>query len=246
MVRGTQRPVFNGSALVRLLASLADVEVAGPAPGFAERLGQWLHWTDAVSLSAALEGQALSNGAVDAAPAGCGQASDAWQMRAAWIASIAHDPAFAPERESAHAAPPDFLPFRRRYTARQQALEAGIATLRAGLRASLAQGSPAMARLAALDAVMEQVLGVRERAQLSCVPGWLEKHFERLRTPHHADRAAHRPHEPAPRAASRPAAWLDAFCTDMRAVLLAELDLRWQPVDALLEALGPNPSANAS
>jgi hypothetical protein len=47
----------------------------------------------------------------------------------------------------------------------------------------------------------------------------------------------------APRDPPRPAAppdgaWLDAFCEDLRAVLLAELDVRFHPVEGLLAALG--------
>jgi hypothetical protein len=34
-----------------------------------------------------------------------------------------------------------------------------------------------------------------------------------------------------------PAAWLDVFRKDMQGVLLAELDIRFQPVEGLLEAL---------
>ena len=35
----------------------------------------------------------------------------------------------------------------------------------------------------------------------------------------------------------QPGAWLHTFCQDMRAVLLAELELRLQPVAGLLDAL---------
>jgi hypothetical protein len=38
----------------------------------------------------------------------------------------------------------------------------------------------------------------------------------------------------------RPGAWLDAFRKDMRSVLLAELDIRFQPVEGLLSALRAN------
>ncbi|NVJ12466.1 DUF3348 family protein, partial [Myxococcus sp. AM001] len=34
-------------------------------------------------------------------------------------------------------------------------------------------------------------------------------------------------------------AWLDAFRKDMQSVLLAELDVRFQPIDGLLAALRP-------
>nr|WP_310630847.1 DUF3348 family protein [Paraburkholderia sp.] len=40
-----------------------------------------------------------------------------------------------------------------------------------------------------------------------------------------------------PRAAPGPQAWLDAFRKDMQSVLLAELDVRFQPVEGLIAAL---------
>ena len=91
-----------------------------------------------------------------------------------------------------------------------------------------------MARLAAVDVVMEQVLAGRERSLLAAVPGLLERHFERLR-PAEADPAGETGAD-APDAA-RPRAWLDRFHQDIRNVLLAELDFRFQPVDGLLDAL---------
>ncbi|WP_128596424.1 DUF3348 family protein, partial [Paraburkholderia kirstenboschensis] len=51
------------------------------------------------------------------------------------------------------------------------------------------------------------------------------------------------PQAPAPEAAPTPApagahgAWLDVFRKDMQSVLLAELDVRLQPVEGLLAAL---------
>jgi hypothetical protein len=77
-----------------------------------------------------------------------------------------------------------------------------------------------MARLAEVDAVMEAALTPREHALLAKVPELLGQRFERLRTAVHASPA-----------------WLDGFRRDMQSVLLAELDLRFQPVDALLAAL---------
>jgi hypothetical protein len=124
----------------------------------------------------------------------------------------------------------DFSPHRRRYAARQQHMETSIGPLRARLRASLAAGSPAMAQLAAVDGVMEQALAGRERTLLSSVPALLQGHFERLRQ---ADLAASR----EPNSGLTEAKWPDAFCKDMQHVLLAELDIRFQPIDGLLDAL---------
>jgi hypothetical protein len=83
-----------------------------------------------------------------------------------------------------------------------------------------------MARLASVDAVMEQVLGAHEQRLLSTVPSMLEKHFGRLQ-----------PVPDEPGSEVQPEAWLDAFCKDMQGVLLAELDIRLQPIEGLLEAL---------
>jgi hypothetical protein len=111
-------------------------------------------------------------------------------------------------------------------------MEAAVAPLRRRLRATLEGASPALARLAALDAVMEQVVGAQERALLATVPLKLEQHFARLRQ---ADREACAPDAEPPPIPSTD--WLDTFSQDMRDLLLAELDLRLQPVEGLLEAL---------
>jgi len=154
----------------------------------------------------------------------------------------------------------DFAPYRQRYIARQQAMEAGIGPLRGRLRAVLAAKSPELARLASVDAVMEQALDPQEQRLLATVPSLLEKYFKRLRQGHLAtlaneteetdetDQAAQAVMgaTPAPEGQGKPssspiqaqpAAWLDAFGKDMQGVLLAELDIRFQPVEGLLEAL---------
>ena len=54
MLHGSTPPGAAGSELTRLLARLADAPPADTRPVFAERLGQWLGWTGAITLSAAL------------------------------------------------------------------------------------------------------------------------------------------------------------------------------------------------
>jgi hypothetical protein len=139
----------------------------------------------------------------------------------------------------------EFAPYRLRYLARQQAMEAGIATLRESVRATLAAASPALARLAALDAVMEQALFPHERSLLSTVPALLQRRFDALRA---ADPSAAGGAPGREEARSdgpgrgKPDGWLDVFCKDMQGVLLAELELRLQPVEALLAALRTSPT----
>jgi len=218
MLRGSQRSGatgVTGSALIRLLARLTDVDVPASRQTFAERLSRWLGWTDAIGLSAAL------NGAPAQVPAGAPVSPGAdegefTRVRNALVKAIA-----TTGGEPIDAAD-GFVPVRRRYHAQQQAMETSIGALRERLRARLAGRSPGMSRLAAVDAVMEQVLGARERALLSSVPVLLEKHFERLRQ---AD----------PEAAD--GSWAEVFRRDMHSVLLAELEIRLQPAAGLLEAL---------
>ena len=64
----------------------------------------------------------------------------------------------------------DFADFRQRYLTLQQDMETAIGQLRGRLRVAVAARSSGMARLATLDAIMERVLGARERSLLSAIP----------------------------------------------------------------------------
>ncbi|MDQ0569588.1 hypothetical protein QFZ42_001422 [Variovorax paradoxus] len=222
MAHVSQRTVFNGSALVRLLSRLAETDVREPRQATADRLSQWFGWTDAISLSAALDGvPAAATSSSRLRPAANAEERECARARTALANAIAED--------GTAAAATDFAPFRRRYLALQQAMEAGIGPLRGRLRAALAAKSPAMARLAAVDVVMEQVLAAREHSLLAGVPALLEKHFTRL-----SEDGLPTAAEPASEAQA--GEWLHVFRKDMKNVLLAELDFRFQPVEGLLEA----------
>jgi hypothetical protein len=237
MAHVPQRTGFNGSALVRLLSRLTDGDIRESEQASADRLSLWFGWTDAISLSAALNGTPAS---LPPAPRGSVRAdeSECARVRAALAQAIAEDGSFAPTKARPATAtadaetPPDFAPMRQRYLARQQAMETAIGPLRGRLRARLAAGSHDMARLAAVDVVMEQVLGARERSLLASVPAALEKRFARLRKARQDEETGAEDN-----AASGHADWLAVFRKDIQDVLQAELDFRFQPVDGLLEAL---------
>jgi len=271
-----RRPDFTGPALIRLLARLIEAEVPESQQAFADRLSQWLGWADAISLSAALNGGPAPAIApmADARPSSArAEEGECVRVRASLARSIAEDNLFAPPpparpastsrgvllRNQPYEPPPppvpvveegDFTPYRLRYQARQQAMDAGIAPLREKLRARLAAQSPDKARLAALDGVMEQVLGEQERRLLGHVPGWLEKHFDRLRRHHRQQEQEALAAQDASADAQQPAPppvglWLERFCRDAQAVLMAELEIRFQPVEGLLEALRAPPLSRA-
>lgn len=228
------RPAFHGPTFIRLLARLTDdtLPQGGTAP--AERLSQWIDWTRAVTLSKVLDARAVEAEPHTQVP-DRDDAEACLRARSTLLASIAGAPELAAPQQPQAGAPDDdtavneaaidFAPFRQRHLALQRSMQAATGRLRGELRDRLAQRSADMARLAEVDAVMEGALSPREHALLGAVPALLETHFERLRA------AA------GDAATELSAVWLDGFRRDMQGVLIAELDVRFQPVDALLAAL---------
>ncbi|MVW70916.1 DUF3348 domain-containing protein [Bordetella sp. 15P40C-2] len=327
MVQVPRRGV-SGPTLIRLLARLTDADVSESRQSLSDRLSLWLGWTDAIALSTVLEGKPLAvtpnTQALDSA-----LERDYERMRAALGHAIADEKAFVadvfvPTRPGVKPPSPaeamtDFTIYRQRYQTLQQAMETHIAKLRVNLRAALTAQTPARARLAMVDAIVERSLSIQERRLLAAIPGMLEKHFKRLRqsaemaakeaaqradapaqsavtpdAPQQAQALNPSPGEPGasdastlsssaaktesgtgtPTAQTMPEAaapspatkaalpkravplinsrlapranqpvtppvpgWLATFRKDMRSVLLAELDIRLQPIEGLLAAL---------
>lgn len=218
MLIGSSSPGVAGSELTRLLASLAD-EAPPPVAraAFADRLGHWLGWTGAIALSSALASSATADPSVAPTGGADGLEADFVRVRAALAASIAAGP-----REPA-SDPADFAPFRRHCLDRQRAMETAVGALRQRLRDALARRAAGLARVAAIDAVLDRSLAAQERSLLGLVPLRLQAHFERLR-------------RAAPEAPDGPG-WLDAFRDDMARVLQAELAHRLLPAQGLLDTL---------
>ncbi|MGN6238033.1 DUF3348 family protein [Dyella sp.] len=276
MAQAALRPTVRGPTFIRLLARLAEVDVAAPGASLPDHLGQWLDWKHALSLAAALDSHPAAP--ADAVTAPDDLIAECVRARDTLLAAIDHEPLLAPG--AAHTDDTDFAPYRQAYLTRQRAMQATVGRLRGKLRDALLQSSPvssvptsspsrhsrgsqqanvwssgnpssslqnsqmddrhpplksasrfrgndgeesprdsaALDRLAEVDAVMEVALTPREHTALAKVPDLLAQRFARLQ-------AAAQPH------------WLHAFRREMQSVLRAELDLRFQPVDALLAAL---------
>lgn len=212
MAQAVLRPPVRGPTFTRLLARLAEADLAPPSPSLPDRLGQWLDWKHALALASALDARPAGPAVDTVAPgdlyAECARAREV-------LTAAIHD---APLLVPAAPAEPDYAAFRQLCLGRQRATQAVVGRLRGKLRDALS-ASPAMGQLAEVDAAMEVAITPREHALLASVPELLGQRFERLR------------------AAGPASTWLDSFRRDMRSVLLAELDLRFQPVDALLAAL---------
>lgn len=194
----------GGPTFIRLLARIADRPFAPPGLAPAGRLGEWIDWPRAVTLSRALDEAPAEAG--NGEPAGAGElAAECARVRAGLAADIDKGPDRA-------AADSGFAPFQQHVQKLQRAMQSATGRLRGDLRERLAAGSARQARLAEVDAAMEAVLSPRESTLLAALPGLLGAHFERGQQP-------------------------DTFRRELRELLRAELDLRFQPVEGLLAAL---------
>jgi len=239
MAKASTRAPVLGPAFIRLLARFGDADLPRTPPILTERLAQWFDWNRAITLSRALDNRlpAPADGpAFDTA-----QEAECARLRRSLLDTIDADVDLsAPRRKDASAAnvDPGYLPYRQHCLAAQRAMQAATGLLRGRLRDMLALQSPAKARLAEVDAVMEATLSPREQALLAIVPGLLGLHFQRLRdagAPDTPDTAADAADDTPAAPAAGP--WLARFRQDMRTALLAELDVRFHPIDGLLAAL---------
>lgn len=220
-------PALAAQAVIRPVGA-EDVPVAGRAD-FVERLSDWLGWTGAIELSAALTAAVPATGpAVADSHAGLAAALARLQLRLQ--ADIA---AWPPEPLGSAA---DCGPWRRHMLGLQRALQDETDALRRRLQQALlaaAPVAPGLARLAALDAVLQRNLGPQQRALLGWVPLRLQAHYEHLHRLHGDEDAA---------ALGR------RFQPALEAALRAELAQRLLPLKGLLAALraacGPGTAAS--
>ena len=252
MTRGLQRATFNRSALVRVLSATLP-EATDPQYDFGERLGQWLDFSDALTLFSVLNNEAGSGAPI---PTGNSDLpAQLARLRRNLSASIDNNGVFNPDPASIPARIPfptplpnatpesaaDFSPYHRYYLAHQRDMNAAITALRANARKALAGQSAAGRQLAELDATFEKFLSARERNLLANIPIMLSKHFNRRYAEHRAALADLSADAPATWAQA--GSWLEAFCHDARTVLLAELELRLKPVAGLIAALPAVPGS---
>lgn len=204
--------------LVRLLAPLRRAGAPEPAAPIAERLGEWMGWTQAIALSSALASasSATARGPAMAPAAGAAlvarlaaeREAAAGPLRAAWARpdAVDVDPAGAT----------DSAPYRLHHRTAQRAMARAVDLLRARVRPAVAGVSPRLRQLAALDAALGDALALRQEELLGRLPGLLEAHWRSRRDAE---------------------GWHAGYAAALHALLRAELDLRLQPVDGLIEAL---------
>jgi hypothetical protein len=224
-------PNFNSAALPRLLGELGVGEGAAAKRDFAERLGEWLDFNDAIALYGALKAAGPAEADGPLAPrrrAAIALRAELAKVRAALTASVDAEASEHTGGKGRIKWPPsptgdgdearDFSPYQRYYAAHQRDMEAMIVPLRAKARALLAAGDAPTRKLAAIDAAFEKALSQRERHLLGNVPGLLEARWQA----HLGD--------------ASPAAAAARLRVDLHAALRAELDLRLQAASGLIES----------
>ncbi|RJF91639.1 DUF3348 domain-containing protein [Noviherbaspirillum saxi] len=248
MTRALARTNFHSSKLIRCLADLAIVDAGGGGNAFAEKLGQWIHFADAITLSA------VHNDSIARPPKTQPEAQSAEgvaagvefdRIQAILVNSITKS--FSPNLGKTHIQLPTptlelpmdlgtaYVPYRRFYEAHQRDMELGVQPLRTNVREALAKASPRLRKLADLDATLEKILRERESKLLSKVPALLKKRFEQLFKTHQQNLIDTQQAD-NPAGWTQAGGWLARFCSDMQMLLLAEIELRLQPTMGLLEA----------
>lgn len=232
---------FGTSTLVRQLASWAPAEADATGPDVAERLSAWLGPVDAMRLQAVH--QALGAVAAAAPPprpsrgGGGGQDldEDIRRVRGVLAQAIAKDPLALAGLQPTDTEDPGYGPWQQRHIELQRQMAQMVGALRDHVRHTVARASPRLRQLATLDAAFEELLAAREQALLPTTLAHLERRHRQLRTTHQQAReAAGQPDDPA--RWREPGGWLATFAHDWRQALLAELDLRLEPVLGLADA----------
>jgi len=222
---------FHQSRFIELLSDSSPTPATTPRQDFAERLSLWLAPVDTIQLHGLLQNTPASK---QTAATGTRQAVFTALNKAVQQARSQLTDHITRTDEATALLVQDtalnYAPYRKRHLDQQRLMDTQITPLRAGVRQVLAKMSPTLRHLASLDALLEQALANREQKLLATAPFLLERRFEAMKTS--AEQA-------------QPPEWLQHFDREWQTHLLAELDVRLQPVLGLVEAVGQESGAHA-
>jgi len=258
MTRALPRASIHSAPLVRFLTEHALLQPMPSQDNVGERLGQWLDFRQAIPLHALLQPGQPPMAAPPQRPVANATTVRAHveHTRERLSASIVHAAPLpgTPRIPLPHEAPEQPIdlsqawePYRRYASTHQRQMAASIETLRTQVRATVAHGGAALHQLALLDAAYEHALRERETRLLASLPAKLEIRFRQLagsapppaapqaETPAGANTRSAQASPALPQPESKPD-WLLQFEGQLQQALLAELDLRLQPVLGLADA----------
>jgi hypothetical protein len=215
--------VQSGSTHARLLQLLAIGDASrkpGNLPCFAERLSRLFGLGDTMALDAATAFRSRQPG-MDQGPVFEQLTKELSNTRRALRRKIS---CYGEE-----VAPGDNLeaePYLNAWLVLQRKVAASSRQLRDKVRKAMKEHNQSLARLAELDSVFDHTMASYTGQCFSHISKVLEQRFHSLQTPS----------DSAPETGNTPDDWLHRYCEDAQNLLLAELDVRLEPVLGLLEA----------
>ena len=236
MLLAEARVPLNSSLLVRFLTENGLSDATAPVEEVGQQLGDWLNFRQAIALHGLLGQDApaptqrrIALPEAESLRAQVQQVHNALHHSISQGTPVAGQPRLdlPPVPQAPFDPSTAYEPFRRYHIAQQRQMQSQIRLLRAMLRSHVAACSAPLQQLAALDASFENILSEREEALLGRLPKLLEKRFSQALKKHLQQPAA------------APDTWLTAWCEQLRAALLAELDTRMQASLGLLKAYNP-------
>lgn len=129
-----------------------------------------------------------------------------------------------------------FSPYRKTYLATQGKLDIACHRLRLNTARAVARLSPDMNRIASLDNTLGNIFYHGQQQSFSRIPILLETHFGHLLSGQWKTLSRKNPEADDLAPWFAPGGWVILFCERMRDLLLAELELRLQPVLGLVES----------
>ncbi len=247
MAATTSFTLQDRSRFVRLLSEFSATKLASADYNLAERLGHFVGVSGSMTLVRGLQNlpvskttqvneiatihadvllahESMIRRVVESFSAPVGETHDRPQQRVPSIESGVREEALK-----------TYEPYQRFYTAHQVEMAVGIKQLRDKVRQALSGCSVELHQLAELDKTLDESLEVHTRKQFNLAPKVLEQRFKELVRQNKSTEGG---------LDVVGADWLTLFYRDMRELLLAELDVRLQPVLGLLEALNEYEDVN--
>ena len=241
---------LNSSRLIRFLTDLAVTEVEVSHERFAERIGRLIDFSESIILSGA-HGE-LNNLAFEKTTDSIADINELFLSgRVAMVQFIVAscvqvncktrikfpvlDVGGAQDPEGEFDAEVAYQAYYRFYALQQRDMDTKIQHLRLQIRDSATGCSPRLARLAVLDTALADTLHVHTRRFFSIIPKLMEKRFRYL---------VSQQIDSDPQYWTDTNGWVTQFCREMRGLLLAELDIRLQPLLGLIEAFNEEVKVN--
>lgn len=209
-----------GTRLVKLLDSAGSPGNQVPLPCFGERLSTLFGLGDTMRLDAATAFRYRQQ-SLDQGPAIERLVEELARTRRALRRSISN---YGDDIEVADRT--QFEPCLNAWLLIRRKLAANSHQMRDKVRKAMKEHNQNLARLAELDSVFDHTMASYSSQCFSHIPRVLEQRFQALQTPtEHAKKADMQPED-----------WFQRYCEEAQALLLAELDVRLEPVLGLLEA----------